>query len=421
MPDVAIIGAGPVGCVTALSFARRGADVLLLESQAEPGKRLAGEWLHPPAVHVLQNLGVEASSPEAGAPHPPGKGFVVFPDDGSSPIVLRYPGGETSLTGHHHALVAALRDTAAHHPRIEFRSAVHVHSIDGQQLTFAAGSSRSAGLIVGADGRSSFVRRCLGLDDGRVLLSHMAGVVLEDATLPYEEYGHVFLGGPGPMFVLRISPRHIRMCIDVPLAQRSRLADPEQMEAGYGPALPEALRPAFRDALQQRPVSWAANQWRPRLHYGRDGLALVVDAVGHFHPLTAVGMTLGFLDGHCLAQSAHLADYRRQRVDHSRVAELLAVGLHRVFTSHDEGSVALRQAVYRMWRQSAADRSATMKLLSGQSTQPAHFNRAFLKVAAIAVQDVLHSTLRYRHWQRTARTFIDLGGWLTWLAAPRAG
>jgi hypothetical protein len=132
-------------------------------------------------------------------------------------------------------------------------------------------------------------------------------------------------------------------------------------------------------------------------------------------------MTLGFLDGHCLAQSHSLAQYRQQRGDHSRVAELLAVGLHRVFTNHNDGSVALRQAVYRMWRQSAADRSATMKLLSGQSTQPAHFNRAFLKVAAIAVQDVLHSTLRHRHWQRTARTFIDLGGWLSWLAAPRAG
>ena len=30
-PDVAVIGGGPVGCVTALAFARKGARVLLLE------------------------------------------------------------------------------------------------------------------------------------------------------------------------------------------------------------------------------------------------------------------------------------------------------------------------------------------------------------------------------------------------------
>ena len=34
--DVAIIGAGPVGCVSALAFAERGADVLLLEANPRP-------------------------------------------------------------------------------------------------------------------------------------------------------------------------------------------------------------------------------------------------------------------------------------------------------------------------------------------------------------------------------------------------
>ena len=43
------------------------------------------------------------------------------------------------------------------------------------------------------------------------------------------------------------------------------------------------------------------NRFRPRTHFGRgDGsgpeVALVGDAVGHVHPMTAIGMTMGFLD-----------------------------------------------------------------------------------------------------------------------------
>jgi squalene monooxygenase len=421
--DVAIIGAGPAGCVTALSFARRGANVLLLESQPSPKPRLAGEWLHPPGVEVLGQLGL-GSLPGA-TEHPPGRGFVVFPDDDSPPIVLNYAGGGLGRTCEHQALVSALREAAASHPRVRFRGNANVSGIDGQKLRFHSDSGSTeitcaAPLIIGADGRSSFTRRCLGLGDDRTLLSYMAGVLLEDAELPLEGYGHVFLAGLGPMFVLRISPRHIRMCLDVPLRHRRATTDLDYLEEAYSPAMPEKLRPAFRKAIRSDALCWTSNQWRPRLHYGREGLVLVGDAVGHFHPLTAVGLTLGFMDGHCLAQCKDLLDYRQQRTAQSRVPELLAIGLHRVFTQDDEGTVALRQAVYRMWRDSAADRAGTMKLLSGQATQLGHFNRAFLKVVALAVKDVVQSTVATGHWRRSARTFRDFGGWLRWLAAQGA-
>jgi len=57
-PDVAVIGGGPVGCVTALAFARKGAKVLLLEGNPRSAHRLAGECLHPPGVGVLEKLGL---------------------------------------------------------------------------------------------------------------------------------------------------------------------------------------------------------------------------------------------------------------------------------------------------------------------------------------------------------------------------
>jgi 2-polyprenyl-6-methoxyphenol hydroxylase-like FAD-dependent oxidoreductase len=270
---------------------------------------------------------------------------------------------------------------------------------------------------VGADGRSSLVRRWLGLPDDRILLSHMAGLLLDDAELPCEGYGHVFLGGVGPVFVCRISPRHVRVCLDVPLRHGQPKNDANYLWTAYSPVLPRSLHPALRRALETRPVAWTANQWRPRVHYGRAGLALVGDAVGHFHPLTAVGMTLGFLDGYCLASCNSLSAYRQGRRAGSGVAELLAMGLYQMFTNDDTGTEAMRRAVYQMWQQAPADRRRTMRLLSGEETNLMQFNRAFLKVMMLASWQILQDCVRCCHRLDTRRALSSFGKWLTWLVA----
>jgi flavin-dependent dehydrogenase len=55
--DVVIVGAGPAGCATAISCARRGLHVALIERQAFPRFR-PGESLHPGIEPLLQQLGV---------------------------------------------------------------------------------------------------------------------------------------------------------------------------------------------------------------------------------------------------------------------------------------------------------------------------------------------------------------------------
>src|SRR5262249_54702592 len=134
----------------------------------------------------------------------------------------------------------------------------------------------------------------------------------------------------------------------------------------YGSALPESLRPAFRRALETRPIAWAANYFRARAAYGRPGLALVGDAVGHFHPLTAVGLTLGLQDAECLARSATFEAYRRERSTLSHVPEIMAMVLYEVFAARDGGARALRAETFRMLRGSAAARARTMRLLAAE-------------------------------------------------------
>jgi 2-polyprenyl-6-methoxyphenol hydroxylase-like FAD-dependent oxidoreductase len=413
-PEVAVIGAGPVGCVTALAFAHRGRRVLLLEGNPRSAHRLAGECLHPAGVKVLEQLGQHDLIRDSNL----GRGFAVFPHDGSTPIFLNYPEGANGLTCEHFLLVSTLRQAASCHANIDLLPGAQATAIAGQELFFDTpdqpGQSVVAELIVGADGRSSLARKCLNLPDERSYISSMAGVLLEDVDLCHDGYGHVILGGPGPVLACRIGPRRVRLFLDLP--PRGIKKDAASLWDAFGTVLHPEWRAPFRKALEGRPVTWASNQWRPRLHYGRPGLALVGDAVGHYHPLTAVGLTLGFLDAACLAESKTFADYRRQRTAQCGVAQLLAYSLYRVFTHDDPGTQALRSAIFQIWRQSPAECRRTMRLLSGEETEISRFNRAFLRVLTSAFQRIVQESFLAGDWLHTARAFGGFSHWLGWLA-----
>jgi squalene monooxygenase len=185
----------------------------------------------------------------------------------------------------------------------------------------------------------------------------------------------------------------------------------------YARALPESLRPAFRSALERRPIAWAANQFRPRSHYGREGLALVGDAVGHFHPLTAVGLTLGFQDADSLSAATRFAAYEDERSRQSLVAELLATALFEALTLPDGGTRAVRQAIYRLWRRDPGERARTMRFLSAQDTDLGEFRWTVGRVLGLALEGLVHETAANHQWSRALRVLKELGGWLEWLPA----
>lgn len=406
--DVVVVGAGPVGCVAALAHARRGKRVALFE--ANPGtRRLAGEWLHPAAVELLNEWNIPLP---AGASRDAARGFVVYPDDGSAPIPLPYPDAGRGLTCEHHVLVQWLRNIAAHAPGIALRTGVQVSRIDEQTVFYRDGGTErtiAAPLIVGADGRGSLVRRSLGLPDGREPISMMASVRLTGVNLPFEGFGHVCLGGPGPVVITRIGPDAVRICLDVPPNSDADFRKPATLHERYRNAVPEPLRNAFERAMKTETLDWAANQCRARIEFGRPGLALVGDAAGHCHPLTATGMTTGFLDAEKLAACRSHDEYKQHRLARSLGPELLAEGLYRLFTRTDPASHALRQSVYETWRTNAAECARTMRLLAGDDVGLFSFGRSFLSAVRGAAT-------------RRGSIGPGLSAWLGWLGgsvAPR--
>ena len=422
--DVAVVGAGPIGAAAALAFARKGASVVVLEANPQAARRLAGEWLHPPGVEVLSRLGVDVSTEAPGATM--GKGFVVFPDDGSAPIMLPYPDGMQGVSLEHETLVALLRDRAAAQPGVDLRLGARVKAIDDGRLTVenADGTGGTSTIevdrVVGADGRSSVVRRSLELKDDATAMAYTAGVELLDVDLPFEGYGHVLVGGPGPVLMYRLGPGRVRACFDVPLVVVGRLrrGDTEALWETYKYVLPASVRDAFRRALDEKRVQWAAAGFRPRAHYGRGKVALAGDAVGYFHPMTAAGMSLGLADAECVAESPDVASYRRLRDAKSWVPELLSCALYLALTRRDPSGVAVRQAVYRLWRASEDERSRTMRILACSDTRPEQFVGAFQAVLWDLVREDL-----LRGWRTMPGMLMHLGGWMRWPVAsivPRA-
>ncbi len=413
--DVAVVGGGPVGAACAIAHAHQGLRVALLEATPGAARRFAGEWLHPPAVEVLGRLGVGHPVLED---HRAGEGFVVFPEDGSEPIPLSYAAGR-GATCEHGDLVSVLRQAATGLDGVHYLPGARVVAAQPGRVEYTLGGGARTlhcDLVVGADGRSSVVRAALGLPNHRAACSRMAGVLLRGVELPFEGLGHVLLGGPGPALAYRIGPDAVRLCLDVPLSIPVREAV-GVLWSGYEPVLPPPLRRAFREALGAGRVAWAANQVRPRLAYGRRGMVIVGDAVGHYHPLTAAGMTFGFGDAETLAQRRTFEAWWLSRRRATRIPEMLAVALYEVFADEADDATAVRRAVYEMWRRHPEERTRTMGLLAGQDARPSSFGPAFVEALSAAARQQLGHAAATGQVRRAARTMLDLGRRARWMAA----
>ena len=412
--DVAIVGAGPVGSLCAIAHARRGYRVALFEANPSASERLAGEWLHPPAARILGDFGISVNADAHGNS---GKGFAVFPDDGNEPIVLPYTGDSRGLVCEHATLVSRLREAAANEPGIDLRIHARVHTVEDERITYSQnGTSQTvvAERIVGADGRSSVVRRSLGLATRSKTASRMIGLTLEGARLPLEGYGHVVCGAPGPMLIYRLNDDLVRAVIDIPLDHapqdwKGLLSD------SYARWLPEPLRAPFVEAWSDDRVHAAANVVSPRVTYGTSRRVLIGDAAGHYPPLTATGLTLGFGDAIALAESEQFDDFRNERFDATRVPELLAMGLYEAFADQRAEAVVLRQAMFGRWRTSAAVRNHTVRLLACEDTSVASLSREFSMTVAWALRAAVPRSLDLPAWRQFGEVARGLGNRMAWL------
>jgi 2-polyprenyl-6-methoxyphenol hydroxylase-like FAD-dependent oxidoreductase len=424
--DVVIVGAGLAGCATAQALALadpgRRRRVLLVDRYKDVHPRFSGEFIHPRGAQVLDDLGFIEPLRRAGAID--ADGFAVFENADSRYVDLPYAAipdeRPRGLSVHHKTLVRTMRRVLREHDEIELREGWTIEELvrgeGGGIRGVVLGGPKGAraeidcDLVVGADGKGSTVRKLAGIPDGRITIGFTAGVEVKNASLPQPTYAHVFLGAWGPMLAYPIQREadgsiSTRVTFDLP---HQLPAKGEELRAyvlrSYLPFLPAPLcEEVARVVLAERgPLEMAPTVNLPAPPATMPGLALVGDAAGCSHPITASGMTMGLRDAETLGlegrRRANAPDgepwldatsLRRYRVEHDRYVptrQALADAIYEAFRGGHDGARAIRRALFDYWESGESARVRSMALLSCSERRPTVFLSEYLRTARYALE-----------------------------------
>jgi 2-polyprenyl-6-methoxyphenol hydroxylase-like FAD-dependent oxidoreductase len=174
--DVAIVGYGPVGALTALQLADAGHRVVVLERTEEPLVLPRAVGLDGESLRNFQRLGLAETV--SGILQPPREPDVVsFTDSKHQPLLSTEipkhgPNGWRDIAFFDQPeLEALLREFVAERPLVDVHLGHEVTAIDASPRDVALRCRTSSGdrtlraaYVVGCDGASSFVRQAVGID-----------------------------------------------------------------------------------------------------------------------------------------------------------------------------------------------------------------------------------------------------------------
>ena len=335
MHDAIVVGARAAGSPTAMLLARRGHRVLVVDRAEFPSDTLSTHYIHQPGIASLARWGLLEQLVATGCPPAWGLTFDVGPFalTGAPPpaegVAVAYAPRRTLLDE------LLLDAAAAAGAEVRTRFAVDELVFEGGAVVGIRGRvggrsvTERARIVVGADGRNSFVARAVKapVHDERpgrtcVYYSYWSGAQGAVAEL-YPRDGRMIISGPtndGLQIVIAYWPR------------REFHAVRADVERSFLDAVSLAPPLAERLAAGERADRFYGTGEVPfyyRKPFG-PGWALVGDAGYHKDPITAEGITDAFRDAELLANALDqglgggrplehaLADYERIRNESTR-------------------------------------------------------------------------------------------------------
>ena len=413
--DIVIVGGGFTGASLACALADGRRRILVLEAREGRGPRFAGELIHPTGVDVLDRLGLLDALKQAGAVDVDGFAIGMI---GRATTHLRYAdidgGRPHGLAIEHHDMVGVLRREAAVRPGVEIRYGTKVSDLvrDGDRVTGVHtddGGEIRADLTLVAEGRHSLLRPYVATGESCRLVAYNAALSVDAAELPEGRNGHIVLGAPGPILAYPIatvgSERHrVRMCFDFPALPEdgrgvARIA--AAIREHYLPLVPEPLRMAAARALDERKPELAACHAISTRRCVQAGVALVGEAGGCSHPITAAGMTVCLTDVRILAEELGraaslqqaLARYQARRYRFARAREVLAEALYEAFLAGTDGTRAIREGIFSYWAAERRARVASLALLSGADSRLGNFLAEYWRVVGHGMERSLRGAV----------------------------
>lgn len=312
MFDVVIVGAGPAGSIAAITLARQGVRVLLLDRARFPRPKLCGDSLNPGAVALLNRLGL-AGFPEHRAV--PAAGMIVT-GEGGVRIQAPYPPGVAGrfITRTHLDLWLLDQAVAA---GVEYHGDTRVAgallsgggSVAGVRVagSFNRHHDIPARLTIAADGRHSVLAFGLGLarHPARPRRWAVGGYFTGVAGLT--SFGEMHIRAGRYIGVAPLPGGLANACLVTPDLRRLRahrdLAAVLRSELAHDPL----LGPRFADAeLMERPAALGPLAVEADAA-GMPGLLLAGDAAGFIDPMTGDGMNFAMRGGELAAEAALLA------------------------------------------------------------------------------------------------------------------
>jgi 3-(3-hydroxy-phenyl)propionate hydroxylase len=184
---VIVVGAGPVGAVTALALVKKGIPVTLLEAEAEPPEDQRAATIHPPTVEMLAELGLKdeafAEDASGGLQSP----IFHFRDRVTGELVAVFDisllAGEVPypfvVQWEQYKLVRAAV------PHIEASGIAEVR-FSTRVTSLAQGADHVDVTVSNAGGESEALRAryVIGADGGRSTVRRLAGIEFEGFTWP---------------------------------------------------------------------------------------------------------------------------------------------------------------------------------------------------------------------------------------------
>ena len=334
---VLVVGAGIGGLATALALARKGVASLVLEQADELLEIGAGIQLAPNALRVLDRLGVlddvlaTSVQPARAVMRSAltGREVVAMDFDDAFRRAFGYPYVVTHRSDLHGALLEECRML----PSISIRTGQKVVAVDEEddlvRVVTEAGEDFTAGLLVGADGLHSVVRRyvlgsALPVPAGDV--AYRGTVPLpDDADIPTDLTWWV---GPD-MHLIQYPVRNGKVLNQVAVFTSAAYQDGAS-EAEWGG--PDELDEHFHDkfaavrdgaALVDRARHWKLFDRGPDENWTRGAVTLLGDAAHPMLQYLAQGGCQALEDAMVLAEcvaahpgevSAALADYQGERL-----------------------------------------------------------------------------------------------------------